>query len=88
MTRSRCATTRINYGDMLESASMLEPVFRVQQADGICDEVRAQGMILKVSRQFAFSAYIDIALESWIVFLEACALPAMRGSGDDGALGD
>lgn len=88
VTRSRCATTRINYGDMLKSASMFEPVFRVQQADGICDETKAQGMILKISRRFGFSAYVDIALESWIRFLETYVLPAMRDTGDDSTLGD
>ena len=88
VTRSRCATTRINYGDMLKSASMLEPIFRVRQADGICDEAKDPGMILKVSRHFGFSAYVDIALESWIQFLEAYVLPAMRDAGDDGTLGD
>lgn len=88
VTRSRCATTRISYGDMLESASMFEPVFRVRQADGICDETKAQGMILKVSRHFGFSAYIDIAPESWIRFLETYVLPAMRDTRDDGTLGD
>ena len=88
VTRSRCATTRINYGDMLESASMFEPVFRVRQAEGICDEAREQGMILKVSRHFGFSAYVDIELESWIRFLETYVLPAIRRTGDGGALGD
>lgn len=88
VTRSRCATTRINYGDMLKSASMLEPIFRVRQADGVCDEAKDPGMILKVNRRFEFSAYVDIALESWIQFLESYVLPTMRDDGDDGTLGD
>lgn len=88
VTRNRCATTRIDYGNMLKSASMLEPILRVRQADGICDEVKDTGMILKVSRHFGFSAYVDIALESWIQFLEAYVLPAMRDAGDNGTLGD
>ncbi len=88
VTRSRCATTRINYGDMLGAASRFEPIFRVRQADGICDETKERGMILKVSRHFGFSAYVDIALESWILFLETYILPAMRSDRANNTLGD
>ena len=81
VARNRCATTRPRYGEMLERASMFEPVLRVYQADGICDEASEMGRILKISRRFGFSMYVDVHLDKWIRFVKKYALPALRGGG-------
>lgn len=79
VARSRCATTRPRYGEMLERASMFEPVLRVYQADGMCDEASEMGRILKINRRFGFSMYVDVHLDKWIRFVEKYALPALKG---------
>ena len=79
VARNRCATTRPRYGEMLERASLFEPVLRVYQADGICDEASEMGRILKINRRFGFSMYVDVHLDKWIRFVKKYALPALRG---------
>jgi len=78
VTRSRCATTQPRYGEMLERASMFEPVLRVFRADGICDEADEMGKLVKINRRFAFSMYVDVQLDKWIRFAEKYALPALE----------
>ena len=78
VTRSRCATTRPHYGEMLEKASVFEPVLRVFRADGICDESSEAGKLLKINRHFGFSTYFDVPLNMWIRFVKKYALPALE----------
>lgn len=78
VTRSRCATTQPRYAEMLERASVFEPVMRVFRADGICDEADEMGKLVKISRRFAFSMYVDVQLDKWIRFAKKYALPALE----------
>ena len=79
LTRSQCATTRLKYGDMLEKATIFEPVMRVFQAEGICEGRIDAGRLLKINRNFAFSMYIDVSFERWVVFLQKCVHSALKG---------
>ena len=78
VTRTRCATTRLDYGEMLKRSSIFEPVLRVFQADGICDEKNETGRLLKINRHFGFSMYVDVSLDLWVQFVKKYVLPALK----------
>ena len=79
LTRSRCATTRLEYAEMLKRASVFEPIVRVFQADGICEDRHETGRLLRINRNFGFSMYLDVPLEMWAVFMKKCVHPALNG---------
>ena len=69
VTRTRCATTRVRYDDMLKRASMFEPIFRIFQICGIIDEKSEKGKLLKINRHFGFSMYVDAGFDKWVEFI-------------------
>lgn len=71
----RCATTRKHYRKMLDQSSRFEPVLRVYQAGGICEEERPRGILLKIKRDLTLSMYTDVTLESWVTFVERYVVP-------------
>ena len=78
LTRGRCATSRLKYGDMLEKATVFEPVTRVFQAEGICEGRVDAGRLPKINRHAAFSMHIDVSLEMWVVLLQKCVHSALK----------
>ena len=78
VTRTRCATTRLDYNEMLKRSSIFEPVLRVFQAVGICDETSETGRLIKINRHFGFSMYVDVSLDLWVQFVKKYVLPALK----------
>lgn len=78
VTRSRCATTRLDCGKMLKRSPVFEPVLRVLQADGMCDEAGETGGLLKINRRFGFSMRVDVSLDLLVRFAKKYVLAALK----------
>lgn len=64
---------------MPKRAPAFEPIVRVFQADGMCEDRHEAGRLPRINGNLGFSMYVGVPLEMWAAFMKKHAHPALNG---------